>query len=371
MFRDMTIKVIEKEILPFYEAWEEAGLVDRQLWNTLGEAGILGANLLEEYGGSGAPAEVTQMIVEEMSRLNCGGFASSYNIHSNIVMPYLMNLGTDAQKAAWLPKMGTGEVVGALAMTEPGAGSDVANIRTSAVRDGDEWVLNGSKIFITNGLHADLVLVAAKTDRNAGAKGISLMLVDTSLPGFSRGGAIHKIGQNASDTCELFFENVRLPADSVLGTEGMGFIHMMNELPRERLGCAALALGACDGALAETIAYVTERKAFGAKVASFQNTRFKLADMKSKVELARAYYNQCKAAYDKDEMTAEMAAILKYTSTEIQCEVVNECLQLFGGYGYTKEYAISRYYLDARVQTIYAGTSEIMKEVIARSMVGR
>ena len=240
MFRDMTVKALQVEMVPHYEAWETKGLVDRGLWNTLGDAGILGASLGEEYGGSAAPLDVCLMIIEEMAKHNMGGFASSYNIHSNIVMPYLEHLGTDAQKEKWLPPMATGEVVAALGMTEPGAGSDLAGIRTNAVRDGNGWRLNGSKIFITNGIHADMVVVAAKTDTGAGAKGISLFLVDAHAEGFEKGGKIDKMGQMASDTCELFFNDVFLPADALLGAENRGFIHMMDELPRERprLCCA-------------------------------------------------------------------------------------------------------------------------------------
>lgn len=300
-----------------------------------------------------------------------GGLASGYGIHSNIVAPYIAHFGTEEQKQQWLPRMVTGEVVGALAMTEPGAGSDVQGIRTNAVRDGDDWILNGSKIFITNGIHADLVVVAAITDPGKGARGTSLFLVDASLPGFDRGKKIEKIGQHASDTAELFFQDVRLPGNALLGEENKGFIIMMEELPRERLGIAAQAVASAEGALDLTIEYVLERKAFGQTVASFQNTRFTLAEVKTDVALNRALYEKCADQYARGELTADDAAMLKYASTEMQCRAIDECLQLFGGYGYTAEYPISRFYTDARIQRIYGGSSEIMRELVARSMLGR
>lgn len=300
-----------------------------------------------------------------------GGIASGYGIHSNIVAPYIEHFGTQEQKENWLPKMVSGEAVGALAMTEPGAGSDVQGIRTNAVADGDGWVLNGSKIFITNGVHADIVVVAAITDPGKGAKGTSLFLVDTSLPGYSTGKKIEKIGQHTSDTAELFFQDVRLPANALLGELNKGFVIMMTELPRERLGIAAQAVAAAEGALDLTIAYVQERKAFGQTVGSFQNTRFTLADVKTEIAINRAFYEKCAEAYTRDELSSEDAAILKYASTEMQCKTIDDCLQLFGGYGYTAEYPISRFYTDARIQRIYGGTSEIMRELVARSILGR
>jgi len=371
IFRDMTLRFLQSEIEPFYEDWEEQEAMPKSIWKTMGEAGLLGIDLPEQYGGAEAPIDVTQMIMFEMARMCFGGLASGYNIHANIVMPYILNLGTEEQKQHWLPKMVTGDVVGALAMTEPSAGSDVAAMKTRAVQDGDEWVINGSKIFITNGIHADLVVVCAKTDTSAGSKGISLFLVDTTLPGFSRGSKLKKIGQHSSDTSELFFDDLRVPANSLLGQLNKGFIHLMTELPRERLGCAIQAIGAGDGAIEATVDYVKDRQVFGQSVAKLQNTRFKLAELKSQLELCRAYFNQCFEKFKRDEMTTEDAAVLKLTSTEAQCKIADECLQLFGGYGYTREYKISRFYTDARIQRIYAGSSEIMKEMIARELVGR
>ncbi|MFL0806677.1 MAG: acyl-CoA dehydrogenase family protein [Oceanobacter sp.] len=371
LFRDMTQRALEKEVAPHYDDWENAGLMARDIWHTFGQAGMLCVDLPEEYGAAGASFEVSQLVLGEMAQMGYGGLASSFNIHSNIVAPYIFHQGTEAQKQRWLPGMVSGDVVGAIAMTEPGSGSDLAALRTSAVREGDDWIINGSKIFITNGLQADLVIVCASTNPSAGAKGISLFLVDASLPGFSRGKGISKIGQHSSDTAELFFDNLRVPADALLGEENRGFFYLMEELPRERLGCATQAIAATDGALALTLEYVQERKAFGQTIGSFQNTRFKLAEVKTQLELCRAYYRQCMDKYTSGTMTVEDAALLKLSSTEMQCQAVDQCLQLFGGYGYTTEYPISRFYVDARVQTIYAGTSEIMKEMIARPMLGR
>ncbi|MEP5566785.1 MAG: acyl-CoA dehydrogenase family protein [Halioglobus sp.] len=371
LFRDMARRAFEQLISPHYEEWEEQHLVPRQLWNQLGEAGLLCPDMPEAYGGAGTSAQVCFAMIEEMSNMGFGGLASGYGIHSNIVAPYIEHFGTEEQKQQWLPKMVTGEAVGALAMTEPGAGSDVQGIRTSAVKDGNDWVLNGSKIFITNGIHADIVIVAAITDPGKGAKGTSLFLVDTSLAGFARGKKIEKIGQHASDTAELFFQDMRLPANALLGELNKGFVIMMQELPRERLGIAAQAVAAAEGALQLTIDYVQERKAFGQTVGSFQNTRFTLADVKTDIALNRAFYDQCADQYTRNELTADDAAMLKYAATEMQCKTIDQCLQLFGGYGYTAEYPISRYYTDARIQRIYGGTSEIMRELVARSMLGR
>jgi acyl-CoA dehydrogenase len=371
LFRDMTRRALEQEIAPHIEQWEHEHLIPRELWHTLGAAGLLCPDMPEEYGAAGTTPEVTFAIIEELSHMGFGGIASGYGIHSNIVAPYINHFGTQQQKEHWLPKMVTGEAVGALAMTEPGAGSDVQGIRTNAVADGDDWILNGSKIFITNGIHADVVIVAAITDPGKGAKGTSLFLVDTSLPGFERGKKIEKIGQHTSDTAELFFQDVRLPSSALLGELNKGFVIMMQELPRERLGIAAQAVAAAEGALALTVDYVLERKAFGQTVASFQNTRFSLAEVKIETAINRAFYEKCASAYARDELTAEEAAMLKYAATEMQCKTIDQCLQLFGGYGYTSEYPISRFYTDARIQRIYGGTSEIMRELVARSMLGR
>lgn len=371
LFRDMLLRCLEKEVIPHYAQWEKDGWMPKEAWLTLGAAGMLGPDMPEEFGAAGAPFEVALMILEETCRLNLHSLSTALNVHANIVMPYINNLGTAEQKAQWLPRMVTGEIVGSIGMTEPGAGSDLAGMRTNAVRDGNEWVINGSKTFITNGLHCGLIVLAAKTDTTKGAKGISLFLVDSSLPGFKKGKGIKKMGQHSNDTAELFFDNLRVPANALLGEENKGFIYLMQELPRERLGLGSQAVGACEGAMAITADYVRQRKAFGSTIAQFQNTRFKMAELRAQLELTKAYLKQCEARFKVGAMTTEEASILKLMSTELQVKLTHECLQLFGGYGYTEEYPISRFFTDARVQTIYAGTSEIMKEVIARGELGR
>lgn len=370
-FRDMVQRFLQAEVEPNIEQWEADKLMPKSFWPVMGGAGLLLVDFEAEYGGAEADFDVSLMVQEEMCRMGYHALASTYNIHANIVAPYILNMGTDTQKQQWLPGMASGEIVTALGMTEPSAGSDLAALRTRAVRDGDDYIINGSKVFITNGIHADMVVVAAKTDPDKGAKGVSLFLVDTSLPGFEKGKKIEKMGQHSGDTAELFFSDVRVPADALLGKEGHGFAYMMSELPRERLGVAVQAIGHVQGALDLTVDYVTERQAFGQPVAKFQNTRFKLAEAKTELELCRALMEKCLAKFKRDEMTVEDAAMLKYAATDMQVRVISECLQLFGGYGYTDEYPISRFYRDARVQTIYAGSTEIMKEIVARSILGR
>ncbi|SEI84225.1 Acyl-CoA dehydrogenase [Allopseudospirillum japonicum] len=368
---NMVQKILQQEVAPHFEAWEAACQLPRTLWNTLGQAGLLGVDMPAMYGGAETNFSVCAMICEEISRQGFGGLASGYNIHANIVMPYILHLGTQAQKQAWLPAMIRGEVLGAIAMTEPHAGSDLAALKTQVVKVEKGWRLQGSKIFITNGVLADLVIVCAKTDLKAGAKGISLFLVPADSPGFYKSRGIRKIGQHTSDTAELFFDNVFLPEDALLGELNQGFIYLMEELPRERLGVAAQALGAIQGAIQLTFDYVKNRQVFGKKLSELQNTRFKLAEIYAQFTLGRAYFNQCLQAYVEGNLSVTDAAILKLKLTEMQCAATDECLQLFGGYGYTQEYPISRFYVDARIQTIYAGTSEIMKEVIARSLLGK
>ncbi|MDN7133963.1 acyl-CoA dehydrogenase family protein [Halomonas sp. MC140] len=371
LFYSMIKRCLTKEVAPFYDQWEASGEIPRSLWHALGAAGLLGIDLDEQNGGSEADIAITQLVLEELSRQGFGGLASAYNIHANIVMPYVQTLGTASQCEQWLPAMARGEILGAIAMTEPHAGSDLVSMKTRAKRINKGWELSGSKIFITNGQFADVVIVCAKTDPSAGAKGVSLFLVDTHLPGFARGKLIKKIGQHASDTAELSFDHIQLPHGALLGEEGAGFRYLMQELPRERLGVGAQALGAVEGTLALTLAYVEQRQAFGQRVADFQNTRFVLADIKAQLDVARAYFEHCLEKYRQGTMSSTDAAILKLQLSELQCRAVDRCLQLFGGYGYTEEYPIARFYRDARVQTIYAGSSEIMKEVIARSLLGK
>lgn len=361
----------DEVIAPEYEQWEKSGMVPRELYTKLGEAGLLCADVPEVYGGYGASPLFSFAVIETMGYCGYTGFAGCLEVHNDITPRYLLNFGTEEQKSYWLPKMVTGEVVTAIAMTEPNAGSDLKNIRTTAVRNGDEYVINGSKIFISNGQHADMVVLAAKTDPGAGAKGISLFLVDASLPGFIRGKKLDKVGQKCADTSELFFDNLCVPSSALLGKVGQGFVQMMKELPRERLIISMLALGAAKGVLDSTLKYVEEREAFGSPISKFQNTRFKLAEVKTRILMIEAFAQHCAHAYCRGELKPETAAALKLSATEMQAMVVDECLQLFGGYGYMTEYPISRAWVDARVQRIYGGTSEIMKEVIGRSMLGR
>lgn len=371
LFRDNVRKFFENEVAPHYDRWEKDEITPREIWNRMGEAGLLCVDVPEQYGGFGANFRLSAVVVEEASRMGFGGLASNISVHSDIVAPYILHLGTEEQKQTWLPKMVSGEAVGSIGMTEPGAGSDLQGMKTRAERNGDNFVINGQKTFITNGQHCDVIVLACKTDPSAGSRGMSLFTVDTSLPGFSRGRNLEKMGHHAADTSELFFENVTVGADQILGGEGRGFANLMNELPRERLILALGAVAACEGMLERTIEYVTERKAFGVSVAQFQNTRFKLAELKAQIEVNKAFTTQCTDQYDRGELTAVNASIAKLTTTELQGKVADECLQLYGGYGYMQEYPISRDYVDARIQRIYGGTSEIMKEIIARSIVGR
>lgn len=371
LFRDTLRKFLEKEIEPHYEQWEKDEIFPRDVWNKLGENGFLCVDVPEEYGGYGASFELSSIIVEELGRAGYGALCSSVSVHSDIVAPYILHLGTEEQKQQWLPKMVTGEVVGAIGMTEPGAGSDLQGMRTSANKDGDGYIINGQKTFITNGQHCDVLVLAAKTDPTKGAKGITLFTVDCKTKGYETGRNLEKMGLHSGDTSEIFFQDVRVAEKEILGGLGRGFINLMNELPRERLILAVGAIAACEGMVDWTIEYVIERKAFGTNVAAFQNTRYKLAEMKTQIEVNKAYVNQCNEKYQRGELSATEASMAKLSSTELQCKVADECLQLFGGYGYMREYKISRAYVDARIQRIYGGTSEIMKEIISRDMLGK
>jgi len=371
LFRDNVARLLEAEVAPHYEQWEKDGIVPAQIWRTLGESGLLCVDMPEEFGGCGVPFDYSVVVGAELARMGFGALATNVMVHSDIVAPYLQHIGSEQQKQQWLPKMASGEIVGAIAMTEPGAGSDLQAMRASAKKDGEHYILNGSKTFITNGQHAGLVIVAAKTDPSAGAKGISLFLVDTTLPGFSHGRNMEKIGQHCGDTSELFFDNIRLPASALLGEEGMGFVYLMRELPRERLVIGALACAAARGALDLTVAYTTERELFGQKLSQLQNTRFRIAEMETEYRVNQAFIDQCIGQCSAGELDTATASMAKYSATEMQFRVADGCLQLFGGYGYTSEYPISRAFTDARVQRIYGGASEIMKEVIARSLLGK
>ncbi|MBL7251957.1 acyl-CoA dehydrogenase family protein [Alloalcanivorax sp. C16-2] len=371
LFRDNVRKFLEKEVQPHYDQWEKDEKLPRELWNRMGENGLLCVDVPEQYGGFGADFRLSAVMVEEASRMGFGALASNLSVHSDIVAPYILHLGTEEQKQTWLPKMVTGEAVGSIGMTEPGAGSDLQGMKTRAEKDGDGYVINGQKTFITNGQHCDVIVLATKTDPNAGAKGVTLFTVDASLPGFSRGRNLEKMGHHAADTSELFFESVKVGADQILGGEGKGFFNLMNELPRERLILALGAVAACEGMIDRTVTYTQERQAFGQSISKFQNTRFVLADLHAQVQVNKAFCAQCTDQYDRGELSTTNASIAKLTTTELQGKVADQCLQLFGGYGYMKEYPISRDFVDARIQRIYGGTSEIMKEIIARDILGR
>ncbi|WP_332842033.1 acyl-CoA dehydrogenase family protein [Parendozoicomonas callyspongiae] len=367
MFRDSVRRFLENEAVPHHEEWEKNKQIDRQLWNKAGEMGFLCPTVKEEYGGVGVDFRYNAIVDEEIARLGLSGIG--FGLHSDIVAPYIENYGSETLKKKYLPGMVTGDFVTAIAMTEPGAGSDLQGVRTTAVVDGDDYIINGSKTFITNGQHADLVIVVAKTDPAAGAKGTSLILVEAGSPGFSKGRNLDKIGMKAQDTSELFFEDVRVPRENLLGQEGMGFIYLMQELPQERLSVALNATSNAEAALQWTLDYVKERQAFGRAVSKFQNTRFKLAEMSTELSVTRTFIDRCLELHVQGKLDVPTAAKAKLWSTDIQCKVLDECLQLHGGYGYMLEYPIARAWADARVQRIYAGTNEIMKEIISRSLV--
>ncbi|MCC3344463.1 acyl-CoA dehydrogenase family protein [Psychrobacter sanguinis] len=350
------------------EQWRENGKIDREAWNEAGEMGFLCASMPEEYGGGGGDFGHEAAILLAQAQANQAGFGGM--VHSGIVAPYILKHGTEEQRKAWIPKLATGEYVGAIAMTEPTTGSDLQAIKTYAVKDGDDYIINGSKTFITNGQHANLIVLACKTDREKGAQGVSLIVVETDgLEGFERGRNLKKTGLSAQDTSELFFSNVRVPQKNLLGSvEGLGFIQMMQELPQERLIIALTGCGAIKLALELTLDYVKQREAFGRPIWKFQNTRFKLAEVQADYLAVRALCDSAVEAMIEGKLTAPQASLIKYWVTEKQCKVIDECLQLFGGYGYMSEYPIARMYADARVQKIYGGTNEIMKELASRFM---
>ena len=371
LFKDNFKRFMNEHIAPHYEQWEREGIMPRSVWTLLGENGYLCVDVPEEYGGYGVPTEYSLMLVEESARAGYGSLSTAISCHSEIAGPYILNIANEEQKQYWLPKMVSGEVVGAIGMTEPGAGSDLQGMRSSAILNGDHYFLNGSKTFISNGQHADLVVLACKTDPQARAKGVSLLLVDTHLEGFKKGTNLDKIGLHSQDTSELFYDNVKVPANQLLGKAGQGFAYLMQELPRERTAIAATALGSIRGAIDVTTKYVTERQAFGQAIGNFQNTRFVLAQAKIDELATAAFYNQNLALYKEKKLDVETAAALKSFSSDMQMKVADSLLQLFGGYGYMVEYSISRFFVDARIQRIYGGTNEIMKEIVARGMIGR
>jgi alkylation response protein AidB-like acyl-CoA dehydrogenase len=363
-FRETVRTFAEKEIVPHHARWEEQGVVDRDVWLAAGRQGLLGVAMPEEYGGGGTgDRRYSLVLAEELAKVGATGPA--FSLHNDIVGPYLRDLATPEQKARWLPGFCAGEIVTAIAMTEPGAGSDLQGIRTTAVRDGDAWVLNGQKTFISNGIISDLVVVVARTDPDAGHRGISLLVVERGMPGFERGRNLEKIGQKAQDTAELFFGDVRVPVANLLGQEGAGFLHLMQNLPSERLSIAIAAIAGAEATFELTKEYCRQREAFGRPIGSFQHNRFLLAELATELQIGRTFVDRLVVEPDLDAPTAAMA---KWWCTELQQRVVDRCLQLHGGYGYMTEYPVSQAYLDSRIQTIYGGTTEIMKELIGRSM---
>jgi acyl-CoA dehydrogenase len=366
MFRDTARKFMDAEVKPNVERWDSQGHVDRDLWNKAGALGLLCASVPEEYGGGGGNFAFEKVLMEEQARAGCSAWGNS--VHAGIVAHYILHYGREEQKKEWLPKMASGELVGAIAMTEPGTGSDLQAVRTTAIADGDDYLINGSKVFITNGQQCGIIIVVAKTDPGAQGKGVSLVVVETDkVEGFRRGRNLSKIGMHGQDTSELFFENVRVPKTNLLGKlEGQGFAQLMQQLPQERLIVAVAAVATTEIALDITTAYVKQRKAFGKPIMDFQNTRFSLAEARTEAALGRVFVERCTELLLQRKLDPMTAAMAKYWTTDKQCEIVDLCLQLHGGYGYMDEYPISRIWRDSRVQRIYGGTNEIMKELIGR-----
>jgi acyl-CoA dehydrogenase len=367
-FRATCRSFYERHVIPFHKQWEADGIVDRGIWLEAGQQGLLGMDVPEKYGGGGVhDFRYHAVLVEENVRARASGVG--FGLHNDVVAPYLLKLATEEQKQRWLPKFCTGELVTAIAMSEPGAGSDLQGIATTAVRDGDDYVLNGQKTFITNGIHSDLVIVVAKTDTSAkAAYGLSLLVVERGMPGFERGRNLDKIGLKAQDTAELFFTDVRVPAANLLGEENRGFFHLMDNLPQERLAIAIGAVAASERVLDETVSYCKTRTAFGRPIGSFQHSRFVLAELATEVQIARVFVDKCIVELNAGRLSVSDAAMAKWWTTELQLRVVDAGVQLHGGYGYMLEYPIAQAYLDSRVQTIYGGTTEIMKEIIGRSL---
>ncbi|GIJ77136.1 Acyl-CoA dehydrogenase [Micromonospora phaseoli] len=365
-FRELCRTFLAREAVPHHERWEADGIVDREVWRSAGAAGLLGMDVDEAYGGGGQrDFRYNAVLVEEIVTAGCSGLG--FGLHNDVVAPYLTELTTDEQRKRWLPGFCSGDLVTAIAMSEPGAGSDLAGVRTTAVRDGDSFVLNGQKTFITNGELADLVIVVART-ADEGAHGVSLIVVETGTAGFTRGRRLAKIGLKANDTAELFFDDCRVPAENLIGTENQGFYHLMANLPRERLSIAIAAVAAAERLLALTLDYARTREAFGRPIGRFQHNRFLLAELDTEVTIARTFLNHCIAEFNAGRLSVTDAAKAKWWTTELQNRVADRCVQLHGGYGFMLEYPVARAWLDGRVQTIYGGTTEIMKEIIGRGL---
>ena len=366
-FRETVRKFYAKEVVPNIEKYEQQQHVDRELWNKAGAMGLLCATMPEAYGGSGVDRLYSMILIEEQAYAMDS--STGFSLHSDIVANYINNFGNEAQKHYWLTRMASGETVTAIAMTEPGTGSDLQAVRTTAVLDGDDYIINGSKIFITNGYLCDMAVVVCKTgDTDKGSANLSLIIVEADRVGFSKGKPLNKIGMKGQDTCELFFDHVRVPKENLLGMEGMGFMMLMKELAWERMLVAIICQAGAEAALAHTVQYTKERKAFGKTVSSFQNTRFKLAELRTEIDFCRAYLDRCMQLQLEESLGIDAAAAAKYKISEMFSKVIDECLQLHGGYGYMLEYPIARAYLDNRANRIYAGTNEIMKELISRSL---
>jgi alkylation response protein AidB-like acyl-CoA dehydrogenase len=365
-FRDSFRKFLQNEVAPFHAQWEEQGYVDRDVWLKAGQNGFLCTSLPEQYGGSGADRLYSIIVIEEIAYAGFTGLG--FGLHSEIVAPYILNYGSDEQKSKYLPAMARGECIGAIAMSEPAAGSDLQGIQTVAQDQGEHFCLTGSKTFITNGWLADLVITVAKTNPALGAKGTSLLLVEKGMKGFEKGQRLKKVGLKAQDTSELFFNDVRLPKSALLGQEGKGFIYLMQELPWERLQIALAATMAAQAAIDQTVAYTKDRKVFGTTVATYQTTRFKLAELQTENQVAQVFVDKCIELLLQKKLDTATASMAKYWTTDLQCKIIDECVQLHGGYGFMWEYPVARAWADARVQRIYGGTNEIMKEVIARSI---
>ncbi len=369
-FQDNLDRFIIAEVLPHYEQWEKDEIFPRSLWTKLGEQGFLAVEIPEQYGGAGASFLFSALVLERFFYHNCSSIGSALQVHNDIVPHYILRHGTEAQKQHYLPKMVSGECIGAIGMSEPAAGSDLQGLKMRAKQDGDEFIINGSKTFISNGQHCDLIALAARTNTEVkGSKGTSVFLFNCDTSGFKRGRILEKIGLHASDTSELFFEDCHVPQTAVLGQVDEGFAILMGELQRERLAIAVSAIAAAEGVLEQTVAYVKERKAFGQAIAEFQNTKFTIAEIATEVKMNRAFVEQCKHRFMQGELTVADASMAKYATTDMQYRIADRCLQLHGGYGYMKEYGVSRAYLDARVQCIYGGTNEIMKEIIGRDVL--
>lgn len=366
-FRSTFRQFLETEVMPHHEGWEKQGFVDRSIWRRAGELGYLCTQIPEEYGGAGADRLFSAVILEEIGRINASGLG--FNVHSDIVAVYIQKYGTQEQKVRWLPRMASGEIIGSIAMTEPSTGSDLQSIRTTAVADGDDYIINGSKIFITNGYHCDLAVVACKLESAGGdGKNITLFLIEAERAGFGKGKPLNKIGMKAQDTGELFFNDLRVPKTNLLGGANTGFMILMAELAWERLMIAIACVAGAESAFAHTIKYTKERHAFNRPIAAFQNTKYKLAELKSEIAIGRVFIDRCIELEQQKKLPIEAAAAAKYWSSELLCRVCDECLQLHGGYGYVLDYPIAKAYADARVQRIYGGTTEIMKEIISRTL---